>query len=397
MFPGNNDVGRAGLSRRGVITGGTGVAAAAVGLMNSPAAARAARPPRSARGHRTQLALLGTSGGPAYWPGTTRAGIASAVVVGDRYYLVDTGSGVVRQAREAHLGNWRHDTDGPLNALAGVFLTHLHSDHVVDLNNVLTEGLFNGLHLVDGPIPIWGPGDRGALPPLFGPPPAPAVAAPESPTPGTREMVELMVRTFATDFNDRARDNRKPVPDQLFVGRDVPVPATYLSDPNGTPAPRMSPVTFFEDDRVRVSATLVQHAPVFPALAFRFETDDGAVVFSGDTGPTPNLVQLADGAVVLVHVVIDREWVEQLLPAPRNDAQDGLFNHLLNAHTEVTDVGAIAESAGVKTLVLSHLVPGNWPEHKWRQAQRGFSGQLIVGQDLDRVGVGRRRRRRPRS
>ncbi len=397
MFPGNNDVGRAGLSRRGVITGGTGVAAAAVGLMNSPAAARAARPPRSARGHRTQLALLGTSGGPAYWPGTTRAGIASAVVVGDRYYLVDTGSGVVRQAREAHLGNWRHDTDGPLDALAGVFLTHLHSDHVVDLNNVLTEGLFNGLHLVDGPIPIWGPGDRGALPPLFGPPPAPAVVAPESPTPGTREMVELMVRTFATDFNDRARDNRKPVPDQLFVGRDVPVPATYLSDPNGTPAPRMSPVTFFEDDRVRVSATLVQHAPVFPALAFRFETDDGAVVFSGDTGPTPNLVQLADGADVLVHEVIDREWVEQLLPAPRNDAQDGLFNHLLNAHTEVTDVGAIAESAGVKTLVLSHLVPGNWPEHKWRQAQRGFSGQLIVGQDLDRVGVGRRRRRRPRS
>ena len=385
-------VSTAGVSRRGIITTGAGVAVAAAGLANAPAAADVVPPTRSARGYRTQLVLLGTSGGPAYWPGTTQAGIASAVVVGDRYYLVDAGSGVVRQTREAHLGNWSHDTDGPLDALAGVFLTHLHSDHVVDLNNVLTEGLYNGLHLVDGPIPIWGPGDRGTLPPLFGPPPAPAVVAPESPTPGTREMVELMVRTFATDYNDRARDNRKPVPQQLFEGRDVPIPAPYLTDPNGTPAPRMSPVPFFEDDRVRVSATLVQHAPVFPALAFRFDTDDGSVVFSGDTGPTPNLVELARGADVLVHEVIDRAWVEQLLPAPRSDAQEGLFQHLLNAHTEVTAVGAIAQSAGVGTLVLSHLVPGNWPEHKWRRAQRGFSGRLLVGRDLDRVGVGRRRR-----
>jgi ribonuclease BN (tRNA processing enzyme) len=379
-----------GLSRRGVLAGGTGVTAAVLGLPGASAATGGARRRRSAEGHRTQLVLLGTSGGPAYWPGTTRAGIASAVLVGDRYYLVDTGAGVVRQAREAHLGSWRHDTDGPLDTLAGIFLTHLHSDHVVDLNNVLTEGLYNGLQLVDGPLPIWGPGNRGELPPVFGPPPEPPLVAPDNPTPGTREMVELMVRTFATDYNDRARDNRKPVPDQLFVGRDVPIPATYLADPNGTPAPRMSPVTFFEDDRVRVSATLVQHAPVFPALAFRFETDDGVVVFSGDTGPTPNLVELARGADVLVHEAIDREWVEQLLPAPRTDAQEGLFHHLLSAHTEVTDVGAVAERAGVRTLVLSHLVPGNWPEHKWRQAHGGFSGRLVVGQDLDRIGVGER-------
>jgi ribonuclease BN (tRNA processing enzyme) len=150
----------------------------------------------------------------------------------------------------------------------------------------------------------------------------------------------------------------------------------------------MSSVPFYEDDLVRVSATLVQHAPVFPALALKFETDDGSVVFSGDTGPSENLVELAEGVDVLVHEVIDRKWAEQLLPAPRNDAQEGLFQHLLNAHTVVEDVGPIAERAGAKTLVLSHLVPGNWPDEEWQRAAEGFSGKFVVGRDLDRIGVG---------
>jgi len=60
---------------------------------------------------------------------------------------------VLRQARDARLGNWSAATDGPLDALRGIFLTHLHSDHVVDLNNILTEGLYNGLHRTDGKSP----------------------------------------------------------------------------------------------------------------------------------------------------------------------------------------------------------------------------------------------------
>lgn len=314
------------------------------------------------------------------------------MLVGDRYYIVDAGAGVLRQARDARLGNWEADTDGPLDALRGIFLTHLHSDHVVDLNNILTEGLYNGLHRADGKVQIWGPGNRGALPPLFGAPPAPPVVAPENPTPGTREMVELLVKAFATDFNDRALDNRKPVPDRLFEGKDVPFPAQYLADPNGTPHPRMSPIAVFEDDRVKVSATLVQHAPVFPAIGYRFDTEDGSVVFSGDTGPSENLIELASGADVLVHEVIDTAWVDQLLPTPRNDAQEGLYQHLVNAHTTIEQVGPIAEQAGVDTLVLSHLIPANWPENRFFRAGRGFSGRLIVGRDLDRIGIGVTRR-----
>lgn len=383
---------RQGMSRCRVMRAAVGGAAmpgaastGSVGQTTAPAATRAPAP--SEEGARTQLVLLGTSGGPPYWPGSEREGIASALLVGDRYYVIDTGAGLLRQMRLAGLGNWRHDTDGPLDAMRAIFLTHLHSDHVVDLNNLLTEGLYNGLHRVDRKVQIWGPGSRGALPPLSGAPPAPEPVAPDNPTPGTQVMVDLLVRAFATDFNDRAFDNRKPVPSQLFEGLDVPIPARFLADPNGTPAPRMSPVRVYEDDRVRVSATLVRHAPVFPALGYRFETDDGSVVFSGDTGPIENLIELAQGADVLVHEVIARQWVERLLPPPRDDTQEGLFQHLLEAHTVVEDVGGVAERAQAKTLVLSHLVPGNWPDDDWQRAKNGYSGRLVVGKDLDRIGV----------
>ena len=352
----------------------------------APAAPATGAPP--AEGGRTQLILLGTSGGPPYWPGSEREGIASALLVGDRYYVIDTGAGLLRQMRLAQLGNWQHETDGPLDAMRAIFLTHLHSDHVADLNNLLTEGLYNGLHRVDHKVQIWGPGNRGTLPPLFGAPPPPEPVAPDNPTPGTREVVDLLVRAFATDFNDRAFGNRKPVPNQLFEGLDVPIPAQYLADPDGNPHPRMSPVRFYEDDRVRVSAALVQHAPVFPALAYRFETDDSSVVFSGDTSPSENLIELAQGADVLAHEVIARERVERLLPAPRDDAQEGLFQHLINAHTVIEDVGGVAERAQTRTLVLSHLVPGNWPADDWQRAKNGNSGTLVVGEDLDRIGVG---------
>ncbi|EMY35184.1 putative hydrolase [Arthrobacter crystallopoietes BAB-32] len=317
-------------------------------------------------------------------------GIASAVVVGDRYYLVDAGEGVGPRLRQAGLGDPLGVVqNGPLRDLRAIFLTHLHSDHVSDLNNILSSGLHNGLQKAPEKIQVWGPGNRGVLPELFGEGQEPPIVAPENPTPGTREMVELMVRTFATDYNDRVRDNRFPVPDQLFEGFDVPIPERYLADPNGNPHPRMSPVPFYEDDRVRVSATLVMHAPVFPALAFRFDTEDGSIVISGDTGVSENLVELAEGADILAHEVMDRQWAESLFPQPRDPGSEGLFQHMIRSHTLAEELGPLAERAGVETLVLHHLVPGNGAPNSWNEAKRGFSGRMIVGQDLDEIGVGR--------
>lgn len=334
----------------------------------------------------TRLVLLGTAGGPNWWLDDPRCGISSAVAVGDRYYLVDCGHGVGPQIRRARLGNWESRMAGPLDALGGIFLTHLHSDHVCDLNNILTTGLANGLGL-GGPVQVWGPGHRGTLPPAR-PGSSPNVVAPQSPTPGTAEMVEKLMGTYATDYNDRFFEQGVEVPGGYLAGHDVPIPAAYTADPNGNPHPRMSPVPFYEDDRIRVSATLVQHAPIFPALAFRFDTDDGSVVFSGDTGPSDNLVELATGADVLVHEVIADDWVAEHFPSPRDPMSEAIYQHMVGQHTRIADVGPLAERAGVGTLVLNHFVPATWPAERWEAAGKGFSGRLVVGQDLDQIGVG---------
>ncbi|WP_258133907.1 MULTISPECIES: MBL fold metallo-hydrolase [unclassified Arthrobacter] len=384
----------AGIGRRAMLASlGLGAAAAGLGAMAGPA--RATDParrefgPAPAGSSNTRLVLLGTSGGPPYWPGGSREGISTALVVGDRYYIIDAGHGVMGQLRKARLGiNYETDMDGPLDALGGIFLTHLHSDHVADLNNILSEGIFNGLQHVEKKVPIWGPGNRGELPELFGGGKAPKPLNPRNPTPGTKQMTDLLVQAFATDFNDRLFDNRKPRPDELWEAFDVPVPKEYMKNPNSDPCPAMEPFDFFEDDRIKVSAILANHAPVFPSLAYRFETEEGSVVFSGDTGLTPNITTLAQGADVLVHEVLDKTWPESLFPQPRSDAQEGLYQHLIQAHTLIEDVGKVAQAANVGTLVLSHLVPGNRPDEVWARCAEDFDGKLVIGRDLDVIGVG---------
>ncbi|MFD1211150.1 MBL fold metallo-hydrolase [Arthrobacter sp. GCM10027362] len=376
------------VTRRALLGAGAATAALAT-TAAAPAAASGHRTPRS----NTHVVLLGTAGGPSLLQGSDRHGISSAVVVGDRYYLVDAGHGIYHQLLKARLGNWNKLPAEPLDGLRAVFLTHLHSDHVSDLATLFTSGLFAGLDRADPPVQLIGPGDRGVLPPVFGGVPEPAIVAPEEPTPGTTAMWHHLIRAFATDYNDRSRDNGKPSPHNLVEAHDIVLPSELAADPNGTPHPAMNPIDVYEDDRVKVTGILVQHAPIFPAFAFRFDTEDGSVVFSGDTSPSDNLIRLADGADVLLHEVMSVAAVEEGFPKPRTPQQEGLVQHLLSAHTSIEDVGPVAERAGAKKLVLHHFVPPHRPEREWRNAQKGFSGRLIVGQDLDVINVGTGRSR----
>lgn len=344
--------------------------------------------PEAAR-HHTRLVLLGTSGGPPWWYRSDRAGISSAVVVGEAVYLVDCGEGWGRRYVQAGLGPAGYQKG--IDNLRAAFLTHLHSDHDIDYPNLLVLAWHNGSDGLRAPVDVFGPGDRGVLPPVFGPgtdghriP----VVSPESPTPGLVEMTQLLAKAYATDLNDRMRDYRKVDLTTLFTVHDIVLPDGAGEDPNGDPSPDMDPFPVFEDECVRVSAILVNHAPVFPAFAFRFDTADASIVFSGDTGPCDNLVKLARGADVLVHEVIDRQWVEGVFPTPPSEQDRALMNHLLAAHTAIEDVGPIAERAGVRTLVLNHLAPGNNPVERWRDAQTGFSGRLVVGEDRMQIGFG---------
>lgn len=329
----------------------------------------------------TYLVLLGTSGGRTSWRGVEAAGISSAVVVNGAVYLIDFGAGWLRRYFQAGLG--APSPAKGLESLRAAFITHLHADHVVDYPSLVLFGASDGLSGRRYPLQIFGPAGRGKLPPQSGKPgAAPEIVASDAPTPGTVAMTEGIYRAFANDINDNIIDSRKPNPHTRISVHDIGIPTGIVVDPNQDPAPKMDPFRVYEDENVKVSAILVNHAPVYPSFSFRFDTADGSIVFSGDTSPTPNLVTLATGADILVHEVIDTAWVDALYPKPRNEAQEAKAHHLVHSHTAVEDVGSVAQAANVKVLVLSHLAPADSSEQRWARAQEGFTGKVIIGRDL---------------
>jgi ribonuclease BN (tRNA processing enzyme) len=349
-------------------------------------------PRRTDAAHR--LVLLGTAGGAN--PKSTRCGYSNAVVAGDAAYLVDLGEGAHAQTWRAGLAlNPVYDA-GARPLVRNIFLTHLHADHIMDLVNVFVGSWPPPV------VDVVGPAPAGLPIPEFPPGAGRPLVFPELPTPGTRDTVDLLLRAFAYNINLRVFDEgRSPVTDavrvrEMGVRRDGYVPDIDfgVSGDGSTPAaaaPEMEPVVIHpEDDHgVQVSAILVQHAPVFPAFGYRFDTPAGSVVFSGDTGPCENVVRLARGADILVHETIDVDalmW--RLTKLPNYDA---VRNHLSSAHSAPEDVGAIAKRAGVGTLVLSHLVPGDGevPEDQWEaRARSTFDGEVLCGVDLDELGLG---------
>jgi ribonuclease BN (tRNA processing enzyme) len=138
------------------------------------------------------------------------------------------------------------------------------------------------------------------------------------------------------------------------------------------------------DDNVKVTATLVDHLPVVPAFAYRFDGSDRSIVISSDTAPLQNLVKLAAGADVLVHSVMYPAAIDRLVARVPNAA--ALKASILAHQTSAEDAGRVAQEAGVKTLVLSHFVPPDDPEVTeaiWLEAaRRRFRGTVIVGRDL---------------
>ncbi|MGY1625262.1 MBL fold metallo-hydrolase [Geodermatophilus sp. SYSU D00965] len=343
---------------RSFLTGASVVGGSALGgvLGAAPATADAARQPLPATG--TALVTLGTAAGPAVR--SPRRGIASAVVVDGHVYLVDCGLGVVRQAVEAQL---------PLSELRAVLLTHLHSDHVVELPGVL---LFNWGAPVNGftrPFRVLGPGTAGALPEG-----AEAVVTPA--TPGTRETVAGVLGAFAYDVNIRVYDEARPPLDDLVVAEDIELPDEVAAGPRGPLAPPMAPFVVYEDERVRILAALVDHPPVWPSYGFRVETPHGVIAFSGDTAEHPNVVELARGADVLVHEAVFLDFYRD-----NPDYTEEFIDHLAQSHTAPEGTGRVAAAAGAGHLVLSHLA-GVATDEQWASAARTtFDGPVTVASD----------------
>ena len=320
----------------------------------------------------TRVVLLGTAGGPL--PSPVRSGISQALVVAGRVYLVDCGSGVTRQLRRARL----------LSSLHQVFLTHLHSDHDCDYFNLFLLGW--PILQWNPPVHAWGPQSAGPMCALAPEEPGERgipLVNPENPTPGLVDVTSYQIQAHAFDINVRMREAGRADLTGLIVAHDIELPAGLGARAPEPVAPPMRPFVVVEDDDVRVSAILVQHAPVFPSFAFRFDTHDGSVVISGDTAPSPNLVALAGGADILVHEVFDDSADD------REDADDAEAqarrHHLETSHTPLSRVGAVAAEAGVGRLVLTHFIPGDdelSDAHWVKGAADGFDGEVVVGRDL---------------
>ncbi|MBK3573094.1 MBL fold metallo-hydrolase [Streptomyces sp. MBT65] len=349
------------------------VAASAAAVAVPTLSGQAFATPAASSDTGLSLTLLGTNSGPP--PLAARYGISQALVVNGRTYVVDCGRGAVSQYMRAGLS---------MPSLTSIFLTHLHADHIVDYYAfpMLAAGA-SGAQGFQSPVDVYGPGPAGI---------ASAVAGAPGPIPGTVEMTRLAGQAYAAAPTFFMTEHIGIDPATLLRVHDV-LPPTGTGASATNTAPAMAPFTVMENDDVKVTAVLVPHGAVYPAYAYRFDTDHGSVVFSGDTTPSPNVIRLARHADVLVH--------EALYPAglAALGLPQALIDHILATHTDVSELGRIAAEAGVKTLVATHLSPGNpaaTTDATWRRLLRNsarradFGGRMVLGQDLLHVPVGRR-------
>ncbi|MDR7303565.1 MBL fold metallo-hydrolase [Haloactinomyces albus] len=296
-------------------------------------------------------------------------------------YVVDCGMGSIRNYRSA--AAWEQ--------LQAVFLTHLHSDHIYDLGAYLVTGWQVPGESFAQPINVIGPGAPEKIPAedhshaeqLH-------KACANRPLCGTEDVVgSLLQSVYGPDVIVRIGDEGRAAPEDWIHAHDIRLPEAIPADPVENRHPPMDPFEIYTDNRVRVRATLVNHRLCYPSYGFRFDTEYGSVMISGDTAVSENLVRLASGAELLVHEVIDIDAM--LATLPPGPTRDGIEVHLRESHTTHTEVGGIAAKADVGELVLSHIVPSHVDavdaDRLVGAARELFDGDVRVATDLDAFSV----------
>ena len=280
----------------------------------------------------TKLVVLGTAAGPV--PGRRRKMTSHVMLSNGAAYVLDCGLGVTDRYAQ---------TDIPFSALKSIFITHHHADHNIEYGPLLIVGWIQGMGL-----------DVRA----YGPPPL-------------KQMTDDFLRAYKTTVDFWAED-LKMRPLTAVAVQEVATAGAVM-----------------QDDNVRVTAAIVEHPPVKPALAYRFDFKDGSIALSGDTAPSEAVARLAKGADVLVHetmyVPALEKYIREQIAKGRPVKFEPFMAHMHADHTPAEDVGRIAQEAGVKTLVLSHLTPAidSISDDTWRApAARFFKGEIIVAKDL---------------
>ena len=274
-----------------------------------------------------RLVLLGSKGGPALRPGGPWPS-SSLLEIGGREVVVDCGLGVTRGLV---------DTGISLKALDLIFITHLHSDHVLELGPLLHTAWTAGLAT---PVGVFGP-------------------------PGTGHYWQRFCQAMEFDIEIRIVDEGRP---------DIRELVSIVEFGEGQ---------VVEQRGLEVSALRVDHPPVTDCFALRFEHGGKSVVFSSDTAFFPPLADFAEGADILVHEAMLEEGIERLVARTGNGAR--LKEHLLASHSFAEEAGRIASEAGVRRLVLNHLIPADDAgigEADWiAVVRKTWAGDLTIARD----------------
>ena len=278
------------------------------------------------------VALLGTKGGPSVRPKSSMP-TSNLFVMNGQHVVVDCALGVTRGLVDQGMN---------LKNLSTIFISHLHSDHYLELGPLVHTAWCSGLTTM---VDIYGPA-------------------------GLQDYWDGFVLSMKADIDLRIDDDGR---DDLrdFVRVHVIDEGVVL-----------------ERDGLTISALRTEHPPLIDCFAFSFKTAKHHAVFSGDTAPIKVLEDFARGADLLIHEAMLESALPSLLKRIGNGS-DKLMAHWLRSHTFAHDAAKTATKAGVKRLALSHLIPSDDPTYgpkDWQEACADhWSGQLIVGHDGIRI------------
>ena len=274
--------------------------------------------------NRTKIVLLGT-GTPI--PDPFRSGPSIAIIVGDASYIVDSGSGIVRQATYAYsqLGIKALE----IQKLKIAFLTHLHSDHILGYPDLIFTPWVMGRTV---PLEVYGPK-------------------------GTREMTENILQAYREDIRERI-DGLEPANEMGFKVKVHEIKKGII----------------YQDSKVQVEAFPVNHG-IWPAYGFKFNTEDRTIVISGDTAPFNGMMNYYENCDVLIHEVY---LTSALKKRPKN-----WQTYHSSVHTSSIELSHIASMVKPKLLILYHQLfwMGN-EEDIILEIEQNYNGKIVSGRDM---------------
>jgi len=281
--------------------------------------------PRVLQAADMKLTLLGT-GSPDLL--MNRFGPSTLIEAGNQKLLFDAGRGAALRIQQLGI---------PWNDVTALFLTHLHSDHIVGLPDLFLTGWLLGRQV---PLRVWGPA-------------------------GTKAMMGHLIEAFQFDIRMRQQDDLRPAQGAVAIAKDI------------------APGVVYENAGVKVTAFEVDHGPVKPAFGYRIDYGGHSVVLSGDTRFSENLIRFAQGADVLVH--------EVCLADPEVLAASVHERHVMAHHISPQKAGEVFARVKPRLAVYSHVVIlGNGTDDEiLRLTRQTYSGPLEMGEDLMSIDVGK--------